>query len=623
MCRAPIGQTVQASVEMTGSIGDLLSNATAQAQWERDFIRDMAAVAGVDPSRIRITSVEAAADAGRRRLQAGGGIVVSFDIAPALDGSSLPISILESALVDDIEIGGLQATEGLGDFSAQAITCTQSCAAGTEDHDCDATTPCVACEPGQYTQGGESPMGRCAYCDGGFADTDYNATTRCEPCAAGSYTESVGHAGACLQCAAGKFSAAPEEERTSAETCQNCAILHYSDEGSSACQTQAEYFTCPDEARQTSNFELLTELCRPDVDQSDLPSQCYECSCQAEHYDASSYDINCWKFDKKELPEDDLLNDLSVRDIHAHLFEGKEKTKWKSTCVRCPACVNCSLGSSWEQITIKEGYGLASEGIGEGNVLDVFTCPRDGSCLGNLSIADVLAGQDRKCATGYVDASSVPFCSACMDRYSMDNNECSRCDTVRSNSVLVLSLMAGALVVGVLGSLRLRFCSHHFQVVAALLRLMWPRLSQSVNLIITNYQILSGLPQRIRIPFPEGITRFLKAMTTLINIDVLNLPGLACFVGSRSRQPCCFFRPFVSILERQDHVSNKTLTLTLTRTGDFYTKFMANMLVPLFIVVATHELSKYHLRRLRCERTQAQFDTFCILQRSMGFVKMR
>ena len=49
-------------------------------------------------------------------------------------------------------------------------------------------------------------------------------------------------------------------------------------------------------------------------------------------------------------------------------------------------------------------------------------------------------------------------------------------------------------------------------------------------------------------------------------------------------------------------------------TGDFYTKFMANMLVPLFIVVATHELSKYHLRRLRCERTQAQFDTFCILQ---------
>jgi len=171
--------------------------------------------------------------------------------------------------------------------------------------------------------------------------------------------------------------------------------------------------------------------------------------------------------------------------------------------------------------------------------------------------------------------------------------------------------MAGALVVGVLGSLRLRFCAHHFQVVAALLRLMWPRLSQSAALIITNYQILSGLPQRIRIPFPEGITRFLKAMTTLINIDVLNLPGLACIVGSRSRQPCCIFHMFVSISARQDHVSNRKLTITLTRTGDFYTKFMANMLVPLFIVVATHELSKYHLRRLRCERTR---DTFCIQQ---------
>jgi hypothetical protein len=550
MCRAPSGQTVQASVEMTGSIGDLLSNATAQAQFERDFIRDMAAIAGVDPSRISVTGIEAAVDSGRRRLQAGGGIVVSFEIAPALDGSSLPSSILESALEDDRVIGGLQATEGLGDFSTQAITCAQSCAAGTEDHDCDEATDCVACEPGQYTQGGKSPMGRCAYCPEGFADTDEDPQTQCETCAAGSYTESVGHAGACLQCAAGKFSDASEGERTSAETCRNCEQYKYSDEGSDACQISDEFFTCPDDKRQTPNFQLLAELCRPNgewVNQSVLPSQCYGCSCTSEHYDASSFEINCWDFDKKELPEDDLLNDVSVRDIHAHLFEGEEKAEWKSTCVRCPACVDCSKGSSWEQITIKGGYGLASEGIGEDNVLDVFTCPRDGSCLGNLSIADVLAGQDRKCATGYVDASSVPFCSACMDRYSMDNNECSRCDTVRSSSVLVLSLMAGALVVGVLGSLRLRFCAHHFQVVAALLRLMWPRLSQSAALIITNYQILSGLPQRIRIPFPEGITRFLKAMTTLINIDVLNLPGLACIVGSRSRQPCCIFHMFVSI----------------------------------------------------------------------------
>eukprot|EP01046_Picozoa_sp_COSAG06_P026933 COSAG06_NODE_2347_length_7032_cov_6.408193_2_plen_2258_part_01 len=373
MCRAPSGQTVQASVEMTGSIGDLLSNATAQAQFERDFIRDMAAIAGVDLSRIRVTGVEAAVDSGRRRLQqAGGGVVVSFDIAPALDGSSLPISSLESALVDDIYgyvvIGGLQATEGLGDFSTQNITCTQSCAAGTEDHDCDEATACVACEPGQYTQGGKSPMGRCAYCDEGFADTDDDATTRCVLCAAGSYTESVGHAGACLQCAAGKFSTAPEGERTSAETCRNCATNRYSDEGSSACQISDEFFTCPDDKRQISNFDLHEELCRPNgewVNQSVLPSQCYGCSCTSEHYDASSFEINCWNFDKKELPEDDLLNDLSVRDIHAHLFEGEEKTEWKSTCIRCPDCVDCSKGSSWEQITIKEGYGLASKGIGE------------------------------------------------------------------------------------------------------------------------------------------------------------------------------------------------------------------------------------------------------------------
>jgi hypothetical protein len=116
----------------------------------------------------------------------------------------------------------------------------------------------------------------------------------------------------------------------------------------------------------------------------------------------------------------------------------------------------------------------------------------------------------------------------------------------------------------VLSSLRLRFCGSHFQVMAALMRLMWPRFQQSAALIITNYQILSGLPDRIGIPFPENITVLLKNMQLLVNVDILNLPGLSCIVGS-----------------------------------SFYRKFLANMLAPLFIILVTWGLSKRHLRKLR------------------------
>ena len=486
ICRAPMGVTVEASVEVSGSLDDILSisGASERAQFEREFVRDLAMISGIESNRIIVTDV-GAAHSGRRRVQGTGGFIVSFQVTPATDGSSLPISRLESALEQAVEIGGFHATEGLR-ASTQAPTCTQQCDAGMQDRDCDAATPCTQCEPGQYTPGGISPAAQCAYCPEGFADTDQDPATPCEPCAAGFYTETVGHAGPCLQCAAGKFS--KNMQAISAAACQDCDTFTYSVNGSARCLSRTEFFQCNDETRQEPNFFLMPELCRPDewLNQSVLPSQCYECSCRADYYDALPFEINCWTFDKKEQgPHNDILNDASVRDIHAHHFEGKNKADWKSTCVHCPACVDCSAGSDWEQITIKAGYSLALEGVGKQNVLDVFKCPLDGSCLANLSIAEVLDGTNRKCAIGYVNVSSVPFCAACVDGYSMDNNECTRCDVVQSSSVLVLSLMAAALVIGVLGSLRLRFCSHHFQVGAAVLRLMWPRISQSAALIIS------------------------------------------------------------------------------------------------------------------------------------------
>ena len=117
----------------------------------------------------------------------------------------------------------------------------------------------------------------------------------------------------------------------------------------------------------------------------------------------------------------------------------------------------------------------------------------------------------------------IPFCGACSSGYTLDVNECSSCDHLQASSVLIIGVLGAGMVIGFLASLRLMLCSHHFKATALLLRLMWPRINQSAALIITNYQILSGLPSRLRIPFPDRITRLLKSFTAIINIDIINL----------------------------------------------------------------------------------------------------
>eukprot|EP01046_Picozoa_sp_COSAG06_P009966 COSAG06_NODE_533_length_14542_cov_17.021325_10_plen_685_part_00 len=276
----------------------------------------------------------------------------------------------------------------------------------------------------------------------------------------------------------------------------------------------------------------------------------------------------------------DMLNKNSWLDIDMHTsLEGPDRVNdWDSTCVECPDCLDCSGGGSdWSDIKVKEGYGLAAKSVpdrthvgrlsgAELTYLDVFKCPLEGACLADLTMADILRGRNRACGTGYDGASTSPLCAICDEGYTRRGRECLPCDEIQGGSIAIVVVMISALIVGVLSTMRLRSCVYQIQVGAALLRLMWPQITQSASLLITNYQILSGLPERIRIPFPDGITILLKAMTTLIDIDVLNLPGLACIIGS-----------------------------------DFYTKFMSNMLVPLFIVLAAHALSKYQLRRFRAK----------------------
>ena len=212
-------------------------------------------------------------------------------------------------------------------------------------------------------------------------------------------------------------------------------------------QTMVECFQCLTKHAKSPTLIGWGDCQDPDdgwaLPQSELPTHCTECTCKPGYYDASQFEINCWNFDKKfsdaiPAPQADLLNQESVADINAHrLFESALKANWTSPCVRCPDCVDCSNGSNVWDVKIKKGYGLATQRLGDETgdrgqtVLDVFSCPLTGSCL-NLTIADVLDGEYRSCAEGYVSTPAVPLCAYCLDSYTKENNECTLCMAVRA-----------------------------------------------------------------------------------------------------------------------------------------------------------------------------------------------
>ena len=85
--------------------------------------------------------------------------------------------------------------------------CTQECAAGTEDHDCQSTSACVGCLPGKYSAGGIAPESSCVPCTAGQSDADSNGATPCADCAAGFFSV-AGQAGGCTACPNGQYAPA-------------------------------------------------------------------------------------------------------------------------------------------------------------------------------------------------------------------------------------------------------------------------------------------------------------------------------------------------------------------------------------------------------------------------------
>lgn len=251
----------------------------------------------------------------------------------------------------------------------------------------------MSCPPGYYshTTPGSDTSECTDFCLPGFTDHDNDVSTPCHSCLPGYYADSVGRTGECTACRAGRFN--DEQGADSNQYCEPCGQHQYSQPGSSACELAADFFACLDPGRQWSDFERLHIS----------TSEGTRCTCRPGYYDAARVEIRCWKYDRKDDPADDVFNRDSLQDEAMRTqFDGADLSNWASTCVAClEDCVDCSRGSDWSNITIKEGFGLAApqaEMPQTGRTtVDIFKCPLDGACLANLSFAHIFAGQDRLC----------------------------------------------------------------------------------------------------------------------------------------------------------------------------------------------------------------------------------
>jgi hypothetical protein len=128
--------------------------------------------------------------------------------------------------------------------------CAQICPPNTEDADCDASTNCTSCAPGNFSAGGIYTLAtRCAPCGPGYVD---QGAASCVPCPPGAYQPGVGSA--CILCEAGRFSKLSAADSVAA--CEACSTGQYSSAGSPTCT-----FCAAGQADTDSNASTVCSSC--------------------------------------------------------------------------------------------------------------------------------------------------------------------------------------------------------------------------------------------------------------------------------------------------------------------------------------------------------------------------
>ena len=208
-------------------------------------------------------------------------------------------------------------------------------------------------------------------------------------------------------------------------------------------------------------------------------------------------------------------------------------------CIACPDCVQCAAKNG-RNISIQEGWALLDDNsfLQDGgmyekygdNDLDVFKC-ETGACLAfTLSNTSVAANCKDKLR-------QAPLCTRCADMYTKTGDgECKQCHGDFDDPKTVWSLLFVGLCI-VLVPFVWKCClsksiKDKVTLFLGTAERSWPRLRQSLNILIANYQISRRIAKNSGIEWGPAMQAFYERLGALSELDFLQLPGISCLTGN-------------------------------------------------------------------------------------------
>eukprot|EP01043_Picozoa_sp_COSAG02_P035712 COSAG02_NODE_2575_length_8498_cov_9.569473_2_plen_247_part_00 len=177
----------------------------------------------------------------------------------------------------------------------------------------------------------------------------------------------------------------------------------------------------------------------------------------------------------------DQLNFESHEDLRQQKVQQGFNASLLLRCIKCPVCIKCD--GSGVAISIEAGFSVAS-GSDEGGAVEdnlhVYRCPHASPCNSQSGGCAAATLDEIKHGQQCVNNHAGLLCSSCANGFRLDGSGgCIPCGELEVDSIMLVALIA---LVVLLACCKL-------SIYARILRKLWPRLRQSVNIAIGNIQV--------------------------------------------------------------------------------------------------------------------------------------
>eukprot|EP01052_Picozoa_sp_SAG31_P013688 SAG31_NODE_829_length_11709_cov_5.435917_3_plen_921_part_00 len=374
-------------------------------------------------------------------------------------------------------------------------------------------TDCIPCSPGKYKA---DSMLQCDNCPAGWTPSEMQSS--CDSCPIGKQSDpeaiaSSGTAGFCAACPNGTF---PSDSgfnwvSTGAVLCTRCPVgtfsIHDPGMGSRAFQCAA----CPEEAMTTASSGA--------TGQSD-------CLCIDGKYDSELIGII--------YGHPGSFGDHASQQL---MEESQVDIDNGGRCISCPdreEFMTCPFNISTENQrlglppVVQHGYAEFALNFSSLNhTRNFFKCPFEASCK-EVHLRSREQGSNH-CERGY----GGTLCAECNEGWAHTTSGCVECRTGASLIVLIATatvVLATVLMMCKFGRYLGDHCAGVILWIAVAQR-VWPRVKQSLQIIMSNYQIAGSITSYITVEIPNPFGTIVDFAANAANLAMDAIPSLACLTG--------------------------------------------------------------------------------------------